>query len=92
MIERRAFAALGAHDLDWLSARLLGAVLRAGDAIGHRLAPGRAAYLVSTLGRMRVNGVLLEARDGAAIRGETVLAISALDDTEVVLAELASSE
>jgi hypothetical protein len=41
---------------------------------------------------MRVNGVLLEARDGAAIRAETVLAISALDDTEVVLAELASSE
>lgn len=70
-------------------ARLLGATLRAGDTIAYRLPPGRHAYLVSTAGRADLNGVRLAARDGAAVAGETALAITALDDTEIVLAELA---
>jgi redox-sensitive bicupin YhaK (pirin superfamily) len=70
-------------------ARLLGGVLRAGATIEHRLRPGWQAYLVSTTGRARINGVQLEARDGAAVRNESVLAIAAQDDTEIVLLELA---
>lgn len=73
-------------------ARLLGGVLHAGAAIEHRLRPGWQAYLVSTTGRVRVNGVLLEARDGAAVRGDSLLAIEALDDTEIVLLELAPEQ
>jgi redox-sensitive bicupin YhaK (pirin superfamily) len=69
-------------------ARLLGATLRRGDVVEHLLAPGRQAYVVSTTGRTKVNGVQLEARDGAAVSEETVLTITALDDTEIVLAEL----
>jgi redox-sensitive bicupin YhaK (pirin superfamily) len=69
-------------------ARLLGATLRRGDVVEHALAPGRRAYVVSTTGRAELNGVLLEARDGAAVSGETRLTITALDDTEIVLAEL----
>jgi redox-sensitive bicupin YhaK (pirin superfamily) len=69
-------------------ARLLGATLRRGDVIEHLLAPGRQAYLVSTTGRADVNGVQFEARDGAAVSEETLLTITALDDTEIVLAEL----
>lgn len=70
-------------------ARLLGATLRAGDTIDYVLPPGRQAYLVSTTGRAGVNDVQLAARDGAAIAGESHVAITALDDTEIVLAELA---
>ncbi|WP_296942707.1 pirin family protein [uncultured Massilia sp.] len=69
-------------------ARLLGATLRAGQTIAHRLAPGLRAYLVSTAGRATVNGVALAPRDGAGIAGEAVLAIAALEDTEIVLLEL----
>jgi redox-sensitive bicupin YhaK (pirin superfamily) len=61
---------------------------RRGDVVEHVLAPGRQAYLVSTTGRADLNGVLLEARDGAAVSEEPVLIITALDDTEIVLAEL----
>lgn len=70
-------------------ARLLGATLRAGDTIDYVLPPGRQAYLVSTTGRAGVNDIQLAARDGAAIAGESHIAITALDDTEIVLAELA---
>jgi redox-sensitive bicupin YhaK (pirin superfamily) len=70
------------------NARLLGATLRRGDTIEYALAPGRQAYVVSTSGRADVNGRHLEARDGAAVSEETLLTITALDDTEIVLAEL----
>lgn len=69
-------------------ARLLGATLRRGDVVEHWLAPGRQAYVVSTSGRADLNGIRLDARDGAAVSAETVLVITALDDTEIVLAEL----
>jgi len=81
-----------AEDADALSidadARLLGATLRAGDVIEHRLPPGRGAYLVTTAGRVTVNGVTLAARDGAGVADEDVITIAALEDTEIVLAEL----
>lgn len=70
------------------AARLLGATLRRGDVIEHALPPGRQAYVVSTTGRADVNGVRLAARDGGAVRDETLLTVTALDDTEIVLAEL----
>jgi redox-sensitive bicupin YhaK (pirin superfamily) len=81
-----------AQDADALpidaDARLLGALLRAGSTIEHRLPPGRSAYLVTTAGRVTVNGVTLAARDGAAVVAEAMLTIAALEDTEIVLAEL----
>jgi redox-sensitive bicupin YhaK (pirin superfamily) len=70
-------------------ARLLGATLAGGATLEHRLAPGRHAYLVTTRGRASVNGIVLDARDGAAVADEALLAIRALDDTEIVLVELA---
>jgi redox-sensitive bicupin YhaK (pirin superfamily) len=81
-----------AEDVDALpidaDARLLGATLRAGDVIEHRLPPGHGAYLVTTAGRVTVNGVTLGARDGAGVADEAVITIAALEDTEIVLAEL----
>ena len=68
-------------------ARVLGATLKAGDATQYALAPGRHAYLATAVGEIEVNGVKLEARDGAAIRDEPVLNVRALADAEVVLVD-----
>ena len=68
-------------------ARLLGATLRAGAAIEHRLPPGWSAYLVSTAGHATVNDVMLAARDGGR-RWRHGARDYALDDTEILLAEL----
>lgn len=68
-------------------ARVLGGWLRGGEQIEYALAPGRYAYLVPTRGAVSVNGVRIEARDGAAIRDETRLRLAALDDTKLVLVD-----
>jgi len=68
-------------------ARVLGATLKAGDATQYALAPGRHAYLATAVGEIEVNGVKLEARDGAAIMDEPVLNVRGLADAEVVLVD-----
>ncbi|MDQ2860160.1 MAG: pirin family protein [Pseudomonadota bacterium] len=68
-------------------ARVLGATLKAGDATQYALAPGRHAYLATAVGEIEINGVKLEARDGAAIVDEDVLNVRALADAEVVLVD-----
>jgi quercetin 2,3-dioxygenase len=70
-------------------ARVLGATLKAGEVADYDLGEGRHAYLVSAKGAVEVNGVRLDARDGAAIRGEPTLQVRALDDAEVVLVDAA---
>ena len=69
-------------------ARVLGAALKAGESAEYRLAEGRRAYLVPDLGAVEVNGLRLDARDGAAIRDERVLHVTALDDAEIVLVDV----
>ena len=69
------------------SARVMGAVLKAGAKVEQPLAEGRVAYLVAARGRFRINGVEAQARDGVAIEGETSLVIEAIDDTEIVVVE-----
>jgi hypothetical protein len=44
---------------------------------------------VPAVGSVDVNGVRLEARDGAAIRDESVLRVKALEDAEVLLVDAA---
>ena len=68
-------------------ARVLGAALKAGERAVYDLSPDRHAYLVSAAGRLEVNGVALDPRDGAAVTGETRLEVVALDDAEVVLVD-----
>src|SRR4051812_32272511 len=65
-------------------ARVLGATIRAGETIDYAPAPERHLYLVPAVGSVEVNGVRLDARDGAAITGESALTLTALEDTEVV--------
>jgi redox-sensitive bicupin YhaK (pirin superfamily) len=69
-------------------ARVLGATVRAGETLEYRFSDaGRLGYLVPAVGRVEVNGTVLDARDGAAIRDETVLRITALEDAELVLVD-----
>jgi redox-sensitive bicupin YhaK (pirin superfamily) len=88
-----ALASGFADDVDALpiraAARVLGAKLKAGESAEYRLGARRNAYLVPAKGAVEVNGVALQARDGAAIRDEETLRITALDDAELVLVDAA---
>ena len=68
-------------------ARVLGATLAAGQSARYALGEGRHAYLASTFGDLEVNGVRIEARDGAAITDEPEIEVKALGDAEVVLVD-----
>ena len=70
-------------------ARVLGATLKAGESTTYELGDGRHGYLVAAVGEVEVNGVTLKARDGAAIRDEPLLTISASADAELVLVDSA---
>jgi len=70
-------------------ARVLGATIPAGETIEYALGDGRHAYLVPATGAIEVNGVRLDARDGAAVRDEPVLRFTALEDAEVVMVDAA---
>ncbi|MCY1249237.1 hypothetical protein D9M72_627530 [compost metagenome] len=69
-------------------ARLLGATMNAGQVVTYDLGTNRSGYVVPAIGCIRVNGVILRTRDGAAISGEPKLSIEALEDAEIVLADL----
>ena len=69
-------------------ARVLGATLRRGAALEYALRQDRMSYLVTARGRLVVNGEILEARDGAAIRDTSTIALQALEDVEVVLVDV----
>lgn len=73
-------------------ARVLGATLKAGERTAYRFADARRhGYLVPASGRVTVNGVTLEARDGAAIAGEAQIDVVALEDAELVLVDAAAA-
>ena len=77
-------AALRIHQ----DAAVFGATLLAGQSVVHRLAPGRHAYLVPAVGRLTVNGRQVDTRDGVAITDEEAVRITALEESEVLLADL----
>lgn len=70
-------------------ARVAGATLKAGESAEYALGATRHAYLVPAVGAIEVNGVRLNARDGAAVKDEAVLRITALEDSEIVLVDAA---
>lgn len=84
---RREEIDAGALPID-ANARLLAATLREGVTLAHSLAPDTDAYLVAATGRIDVNGVRLAPRDGAALRGEHEIRMTARDTTAVVIVEL----
>ena len=68
---------------------MVGATLTAGDKITYPINASRHAYLVPATGVVEVNGVRINARDGAAITGEEAIVIHALEDAEIVLVDAA---
>ncbi len=69
-------------------AALLGASLAAGQSFDHDLDRGRSAYLVPASGRIEVNGLIAEAGDGVSLADLDRITITALADSEIVLADL----
>lgn len=69
------------------NARVSGATIKAGETTEYALGEDRSAYLVPATGQIEVNGVTLNARDGAAIRDEKTLRITAIHDAEIVLVD-----
>lgn len=72
-------------------ARVLGATLKAGETTTYALGKDRSGYLVPAVGVVEVNGVKLNARDGAGIKDEAVITVTALEDAELVLVDAALS-
>lgn len=70
-------------------ARLVAATLKAGQSADYHIAAGRKAYLVPASGQIEVNGVLASAGDGLAISDESLLRVSALQESEIVLVDVA---
>lgn len=70
-------------------ARVLGASLRKGEGSEYVIGATRHAYLVPATGRVEVNGVTINTRDGAAITDVDVVKITALEDSEIVLVDAA---
>ena len=73
-------------------ARVLGATLKAGETVEYHFGAGRYGYLVPTRGQVEINGVVLEMYDGAAIRDEDVIRVTAREETEVMLVDAAGQE
>jgi redox-sensitive bicupin YhaK (pirin superfamily) len=70
-------------------ARVLGATVKAGHSIEYKTDPTRHLYLVPATGAIEINGVRVNARDGAAITAVPNLDIKALEDAELVLVDAA---
>jgi redox-sensitive bicupin YhaK (pirin superfamily) len=70
-------------------ADLYATVLEKGEAVSHKLPPGRHAWVQVATGSVKVNGTALSAGDGAAITGEAGLTLTADGPAEVLLFDLA---
>jgi redox-sensitive bicupin YhaK (pirin superfamily) len=70
-------------------ARVLGATLKAGESVEYHFDGKRHGYLVPALGVVQVGDVRVNARDGAAISDLETVTITALEDSEIVLVDVA---
>ncbi|MFI8479288.1 pirin family protein [Pseudomonas sp. NPDC078700] len=71
------------------NARVAAATLKAGQTTEYILGADRKAYLVASSGAFEVNGVAAKTRDGVAIRDVEVLRVTASEDSEIVLVDVA---
>jgi redox-sensitive bicupin YhaK (pirin superfamily) len=68
-------------------ARVLGTALYQDQCITYETRDDRFLYLVPSVGSVSVNGVIVDARDGAAIKRLGQITITAVVDSEVVLVD-----
>ncbi|SME97954.1 hypothetical protein SAMN06265365_107125 [Tistlia consotensis] len=74
-------------------AAVLGATLKRGQSVEHRLGADRQAYLVAALGTVTVtdaegDSVTLGTRDGAVLRQTEGVTVTADEDAEIVIADV----
>ena len=70
-------------------ARVVAATLAKGESATYPLGKDRKAYLVPSSGAVEIEGVRVNARDGAAIKDVDLLQVTALEDSELVLVDAA---
>ena len=70
-------------------AQLYATILEGGTTVVHPLGEGRSAWLQVARGTIRLNEVELKQGDGAAVRNESELTITAHDQAELLLFDLA---
>src|SRR5579872_3363109 len=70
-------------------ARVLGATLKAGETVDYTFGNGRHGYLVPATGAVELNGVRIDARDGAAISDVGAVKIRAIENSEIVMVDAA---
>ena len=70
-------------------ARLLAGRLEAGRSLSYEIGAGHDLYLVPSTGTVRVGGVEIEAGDGVAVINQATVEFEAVQDTELVVVELA---
>jgi redox-sensitive bicupin YhaK (pirin superfamily) len=68
---------------------LYATVLGSGESVKHALKPERHAYVQVARGSVELNGKKLETGDGAAISQEKSVELTGVDETEVLLFDLA---
>ena len=61
--------------------------MKAGETAIYPLGKERHGYLVPASGAIEIDGVRIDARDGAAIRDADVVTVKALADSELVLVD-----
>lgn len=67
--------------------KVAAAALKAGQKAKWQSSANRHLYLVAPTGRITVNGIEAQPRDGIAVTDETEIVIEALEDAEVVLVD-----
>lgn len=68
-------------------ARVVAATLKAGQMAEYRADMSRRLYLVPATGAVEIDGLRLDARDGAAMKDVDVVSVKALEDSEIVLVD-----
>ncbi|WBO21833.1 pirin family protein [Sphingomonas abietis] len=71
-------------------ARVVGATLKAGETAEYHFDEDRFGYLVPATGSVEIDGLRVNARDGAAIRDQSVIRVTAVEDSELVLVDAAA--
>ena len=71
------------------NARVLGATVKAGESVTYRTSADRHLYLVPATGRIRIDEVEANARDGVAITERESVTITALEDAELIMVDAA---
>jgi hypothetical protein len=69
-------------------ARVFGATLKVGQSVENGLGKRRHGDPVPASGAVEVNGVRVDARDGAAIRDVAVVWMVAIEDSELVMVDV----